>query len=271
MAANCMKCLDARYETESFGCNRCGRRLAGPDFFRGSAGSAIKQPCRECLSEAKKTATRLAQIARGRTPYHLLRDVDPETRRAVCRECGPTHIYSTGSKKGQGWRCGTRSDQLSDEFYDKRTDVVAKHASARWHRIREVRGDEMRGTCTQCGDVPVRWNQSEGYFTCASPTRRRLHADLERRRRRLLQYGLSDLDYERMKAEQGGVCAICGGTGARADSDGELVVDHDHKTGAVRALLCNLCNTGIGALRDDPVILAAAIRYLERHKSADGT
>lgn len=233
-----------------------------------SGGSAISQPCKECRASAKATATRLARLERGRAPYHLLSDVDPDARTATCRECGPTHIYATGSKQGRGWRCGMRSDEISAAWYDEKAEILDKHASARWHRVRDVRGDEMRGTCTLCGDVPVRWNQSGSYFVCAGP-RKRQHANIERRRRRLALYGLTEADYERMKDEQGGVCAICGGTQSRADSDGELVVDHDHATGAVRALLCGLCNTGIGALRDDPTILAAAIAYLRKHSPAE--
>jgi hypothetical protein len=97
---------------------------------------------------------------------------------------------------------------------------------------------------------------------CASPTRKRQHADAERRRRRLALYGLSMDEYERMAQGQDRRCAICGGTQSRVDSDGALVVNHDHVTGTIRGLLCTLCNTGLGAMRDDPAILSAAIRYL---------
>ena len=122
----------------------------------------------------------------------------------------------------------------------------------------------MRATCSQCGDIPVRWSQSGGYFTCASPERKRLHAAIERRRKRLKLYGLSMEDYEQMNESQGGKCAICGGTESRSDSDAGLVVDHDHATGEVRGLLCNLCNTGLGAMRDDESLMLAAIEYLRK-------
>lgn len=60
---------------------------------------------------------------------------------------------------------------------------------------------------------------------------------------------------------QEGVCAIC----ARPVSGKEkrLSVDHDHKTGMVRGLLCKRCNTGLGMFLDDPEALRAAAHYIE--------
>ncbi|SEO56256.1 endonuclease VII domain-containing protein [Trujillonella endophytica] len=254
-----------RRQLETFGCTRCSRVLPGTAFHAGNGVQAVSQPCKECKSTIKTAATRERRVSGGRAPYHLLSEVDPEARKAVCRECGPVHIYATGTKAGRGWRCGARSDEISDENYAAREDIADKFASKKWHRIRNVDGAAMRGECSQCGDVPVGWNQSGQYFVCKSPARKRRHADAERRRRRLLQYGLTPEEYEEMKEAQGGVCAICGGTSARADGDGALVIDHDHGTGRVRALLCNLCNAGIGHLRDDPKIMLAAIEYVTFH------
>ena len=45
-----------------------------------------------------------------------------------------------------------------------------------------------------------------------------------------------------------------------------LVVDHDHKTGKIRSLLCTLCNTGIGQFKDDVELLKLAIKYLEHYQ-----
>ncbi|MEV4708088.1 endonuclease VII domain-containing protein [Actinoplanes sp. NPDC049316] len=55
---------------------------------------------------------------------------------------------------------------------------------------------------------------------------------------------------------RGGVCAICGG-------DDPQHLDHDHRTGEVRGILCFNCNGGLGQFRDDPVLLADAIAYLK--------
>ena len=72
-------------------------------------------------------------------------------------------------------------------------------------------------------------------------------------------YGITNSDYEVLLQKQNGVCAICGN---KNKAGKRLVVDHDHKSGVVRGLLCNTCNIGIGNLRDDPSILQKALAYL---------
>lgn len=69
-------------------------------------------------------------------------------------------------------------------------------------------------------------------------------------------YGLSDEDHAALLQQQDGVCAVCREEGR------PLVVDHNHRTGAVRGLLCADCNIGIGRLRDNPDYLRAAAEYL---------
>lgn len=72
-------------------------------------------------------------------------------------------------------------------------------------------------------------------------------------------YGLSTGDYQRLYDAQGGVCAICQrATGASR----RLSVDHDHKTGEVRGLLCRPCNTMLGHGRDDTRFFLRAVSYL---------
>lgn len=76
------------------------------------------------------------------------------------------------------------------------------------------------------------------------------------------EFGITIEIYDAMYAQQGGVCAICGKTGAK-----RLSVDHNHVTNEIRGLLCFRCNMGIGYLKDDPEILARAIAYLKQSKS----
>ncbi|TXH11588.1 MAG: hypothetical protein E6R04_01480 [Spirochaetes bacterium] len=74
------------------------------------------------------------------------------------------------------------------------------------------------------------------------------------------RYGLTLHEYELLLKEQDGKCAICGevcSTGKR------LAVDHDHKTGRVRGLLCRRCNRGVGHFDDDISRLERALTYLK--------
>ena len=89
------------------------------------------------------------------------------------------------------------------------------------------------------------------------------------RSRKLSRYGLTISDYDRMFAEQGGVCKICG---RPPDLNGHpnqryLSVDHAHTTNAVRGLLCSNCNHGIGKFKDSPDLLIRAALYLDPHTS----
>jgi hypothetical protein len=76
-------------------------------------------------------------------------------------------------------------------------------------------------------------------------------------------YGLSIEKYNALLVDQGCLCKVCGKQHDPSRSRGRLYVDHCHKTGAVRALLCGGCNVGIGNLQDDPVLLRKAADYLE--------
>lgn len=88
----------------------------------------------------------------------------------------------------------------------------------------------------------------------------------DRRQRNLKRnYGMTTAQYDALVIQQNGLCAICGEPGENHSSK-RLVVDHDHSTDAVRALLCSTCNLGLGAFKDDPERLAKAIEYLRRHK-----
>ncbi|MFF7588604.1 endonuclease VII domain-containing protein [Kitasatospora purpeofusca] len=74
-------------------------------------------------------------------------------------------------------------------------------------------------------------------------------------------YGLAAGEYDRLFVAQGGACAICGGTRKQ-----RLSVDHCHKTGAIRGLLCRMCNGRLlTAARDKPERLRAAAEYLESY------
>jgi hypothetical protein len=112
-------------------------------------------------------------------------------------------------------------------------------------------------TCSGCGarfvpNAPAHW--------ACTPECLRLT-------KRLRQYNLTQQQWREMHEAQKGRCALCGdepkGWGS---ADGRLHIDHCHRTGQTRALLCGACNTAIGRFGDDPERLRRAANYLDRYR-----
>lgn len=78
-------------------------------------------------------------------------------------------------------------------------------------------------------------------------------------------YNLFPLEYQQLFQKQNSKCAICNTLITRTKDEGNVAhVDHDHKTGKVRGLLCVTCNSGLGSFKDNPNLLYNAISYLEK-------
>lgn len=73
-------------------------------------------------------------------------------------------------------------------------------------------------------------------------------------------YGITIDQYRQMEKEQNHVCKICE---SKCKTGRELSVDHCHKTGKVRGLLCGTCNYMLGSALDRVDLLAKGIKYLE--------
>ena len=68
---------------------------------------------------------------------------------------------------------------------------------------------------------------------------------------------MSKEEYDRKVSACNSMCSVCG-------EIAKLVVDHCHKTGIIRGLLCDKCNVGLGCFKDDIKILEQALEYLRR-------
>lgn len=93
------------------------------------------------------------------------------------------------------------------------------------------------------------------------------------RDRNLQKYGLTSAEYSSLLEKQNYVCAVCKRPNDQWDSRTQkhraLAVDHDHKTGRVRGLLCCKCNPAIGFAEDDPTRLLMLYEYLSGDDGAD--
>ncbi|MFG3283609.1 endonuclease VII domain-containing protein [Streptomyces sp. NPDC048111] len=146
-------------------------------------------------------------------------------------------------------------------------ECVAEYGAAHYRRRREAEGKSVREKvdvppgckeCRSCGEVKPHseWHRnvtaSDGLSTRCKACRA-----IEGRAGHLKrQYGITEDDRDRMIAVQKGLCVICLSVPA-------VHVDHCHKTGRVRGVLCFNCNSAIGKLGDDPDTVRRAAAYLE--------
>ena len=113
-----------------------------------------------------------------------------------------------------------------------------------------TRNKEYRSTHkTEIRATRVRWRESNKSRMAALNWKSSLKT----------RYGMTVEAYDALALAQGGACAICFEPPAPGR---KLCVDHDHVTGAVRGLLCDKCNVGLGAFGDDPVLLTRAAEFI---------
>lgn len=140
------------------------------------------------------------------------------------------------------------------KYYEANKAAIAERRKARYWSDPEAAREKCRKQRESRG--PARLEVERKYRERNRERLREMSRDRER--------GLEPGQYERMLQEQGGVCAICGG-GPESSAWGKLAVDHCHKTGVIRALLCQPCNTTLGRLEKDVDRAEAIIRFWMKH------
>jgi len=178
--------------------------------------------------------------------------------RSRCKDCSDS-AKTKGARISQECRAGKRAAYLpKDATFAECTGCVKLLPRTDEFFYRDTKGN-LRRRCRDCCNADTRARH-------AVPKNRQHHHD----RMRKNNFGLSAQEYQSMSRFQGGVCAICGQPERRLARDRSgprnLSVDHDHKTGDVRGLLCGGCNGGLGYFCDSVEILEAAIKYLKYHR-----
>jgi len=128
---------------------------------------------------------------------------------------------------------------------------------------KEIEQLESEGTkyCNGCQEIKPLFE----FLVCS--TGRKLastYCILCQRSRHLQQkYGITLKEYKKLFKKQSGQCAICGTIDPKSTGKyNTFSIDHDHKTGKIRGLLCSNCNCGLGFFDDNPRTLIAAANYL---------
>ncbi|MFF9174763.1 endonuclease VII domain-containing protein [Streptomyces sp. NPDC003236] len=146
--------------------------------------------------------------------------------------------------------------------------TYCRDCAAAYHQQRQVaKGRKVRPRvdvpdghklCRKCGEVKP-WSEWHRNATASDglSTRCKVCRAAEGRAGHLKRnYGLTEAERDAMVAAQRGLCVICLDAPAAH-------VDHCHKTGRVRGVLCFNCNSALGKLREDPDVGRRAVAYLE--------
>lgn len=126
-------------------------------------------------------------------------------------------------------------------------------------------GKGLRSECKSCGGAANhKWRrenpEGDKLYGTTYQKEHKPRLTNKRHKNRLKTYGITVLEYECLEIGQGRRCGICSEAFTKTPA-----VDHDHKTGKVRGLLCRPCNSAIGFLKDNPQHALSAARYLEKH------
>ena len=172
----------------------------------------------------------------------------------ACKSCTKIGSHKTYTKSPRGQRAATKRSENDFGGLLKRCTKCKEPKTLDSFAKNAHRKDGLNGFCRVCDSIiqRLRYTNTPNKYLYG--------------RKKMLQhnYGLTVKRYEEIFKTQGGACAIClkPETAMHRGKIKLLAVDHDHKTGQIRGLLCGGCNLGLGKFGDDVVVLTAAIRYL---------
>lgn len=168
----------------------------------------------------------------------------------VCDNCGGNFFVAIQTFQGKSWqKCCSTECRIQKKIKGHPPFKICEVCKTEKEKAEFIRPDR-RLPSSQCAACRLEINKS-----CHSRAPRVRAAN---------RYGMRDADYESMLENQNNCCASCGDEfTARSGRVNGPVIDHCHKTGFVRGILCSPCNRGMGQFFDDPKRLVAAAKYLE--------
>jgi len=204
-----------------------------------------------------------------------------------------THRYKRGDLREDGkifWSYrfnGRYQDWLSEEkFLDRKTKD--KERRSNWkkenkERIRNVDILYRKNNKEKVRQSSKNWSRNNKEIINQKRRERRQRPENREREKELAKinyhkntsrarnaqlkrnFGISVEEYDKLLKKQNDKCAICEAVSCRSGK--RFAVDHDHKTGLVRGLLCFACNTSLGKFNDSQELLYKAISYLQTHNN----
>jgi hypothetical protein len=178
-----------------------------------------------------------------------------ETKKCTtCKIEQPLSEYRKDASRPDGIHrtCNTCNKEIQRRWYQNNKEKAVEKSFKRYHQKKDIINAKRRQQRIN-NPEEVRAKARANYNPIAGKVAGWKNA------------GIKDMTYERylqMLESQNNCCAICGYH--QDNFKKQLCVDHNHKTGEVRGLLCLACNGGIGKLKDSVELLEKAINYLKQ-------
>lgn len=161
-------------------------------------------------------------------------------------------------ERRRAWRAKNpeRQKEYARDFYNRSAD---KRRYREQRPCADGKPDFMKCSCCGCTKLFNKDNFTENKQYIFKLSRKCRSCMLERHKitDAVRKYGISEFQITALRSNT--KCFIC-------KREKKLHIDHCHSTGKVRGMLCVGCNTGIGALMDDPEVMRSAIAYVELYK-----
>lgn len=164
----------------------------------------------------------------------------------------------------QMWNAGVSLGKIAQHFSRCKSDILKwlgelECAIRDQNTVKNHAWEEL--VCKECGKdyFSRRFKKATGY---CRPCQEKLR-ESNPNKSRLKPYKLTKEEYTTLLNRQNGKCAIC--HKPETSLNKSLAVDHCHKTGQVRSLLCGKCNRGLGLFNDSSELLERASSYLNNH------
>lgn len=160
-----------------------------------------------------------------------------------CRECiAEKRGKAKLNFRGKSSKRTDENQKIAEKYFENGfTTYISKTACPKGHYERFITSNN----CTECSKESVNKRK-----------------ELARWARIKKEYGLTKEMFEKKMLNQNGRCEIC-----NSDISNKQHIDHDHKTGMVRGILCGRCNQAIGLLKECPDRLKNTIKYLGKYNA----
>jgi len=200
------------------------------------------------------TITKICKKCDTRQPLENFNEYEPGKKRNLCKLCQRRKTIDWETENKTRHEAGLESYPLTKTCYKCKVEQPRDNFTKDWSRK-----DGLYSLCKGCAAAKsskIYKNNQE------SENVRRYEARVK------AEYGITVEQKDLIFREQGEVCAVCKSPSVRRrvrGRDQTWPIDHDHKTGKVRGILCSPCNMVLGLVGDSEQVLLSMVDYIRKY------